>query len=121
MNRAERRKAKKNDHLYTLTVCEYYNEYDPDVVVRVTAAVHDLRSNETLEILEEWQHEHQDEDFDEFIEKWSDRVCELALKYRVNIRHITDGVPLEKCKCGCPGYMVRIITAADLAAEARCN
>ena len=108
----KRRRSRLQSEVLTLCVAAYF---DPakhvcgkeEKIVRVTAVVWDTMANKQVERLE----------FDGScsIDEVSDAVVALAVKYDVVLRQLTEPVPLEKCECGCDGYMDRIITAKDLA------
>jgi len=97
----------------TLCVAGYFDpakhvDGREEKIVRVTAVVYDTVAERQVERME----------FDGAysLDAASDEVVALAVKHDVVIRSITEPVPLEKCPCGCDGWLDRIITAADLAA-----
>jgi hypothetical protein len=102
--------APVNNHIYTLCVAAYYIEgEDPMESVRVTAVVTDLRTDRTVEIYEAWSE-------DTNIDKASDAILALSIKYKVSVTLLEAPVLLEKCPCGgCDGYLTRKITSHDLA------
>lgn len=96
----------------TLCIAAYYDpsKYilgeEPEIV-RVTAVVFDTVSNENVERLEFGNEDD--------LGKATDRIVALASKYNIPLHYLSEPVSLEKCSCGCAGWLDRIITVADLA------
>lgn len=106
--------------LYSLCLASYYApDESPDQIVRVTAVVTDLRTDQRVERIEA----SGDDDIDAF----TDRVVALSKKYDVPIIQLSEPVPLERCGCGrcdrcgqgCGGYLDRVILRKDWLAMAR--
>ena len=112
--KSKRKSVKKNKGLsekYTLTVAGYYdNESKPDEIVKITAALVDIRTDCLVELLEINCNDPNSLDFETFLEKH----VSLAKKYDAKVIILDKSVPLELCKCGCGGYEVRLVTKADL-------
>ena len=113
----KKRNRKKPAPSKTLTLC-VASYYDPTKhvcgkepeIVRATAVVYDIVACKVVERLEFNSSEHSLDDA-------TDQFVALAAKYNAVLRLISEPVPLEKCECGCDGYLDRIITAEDLAAS----
>ena len=96
---------------YTICVAGYYDPNgDPDEVVRFSAAVVDLRTDETVES------KIYKQDID--IEAATDDFALLGAKYSTGVTMLTEMVPLETCPCCPDGILLRVIRKADyLAAQ----
>jgi len=70
--------------------------YDPDAdephLVRVTAVVTDLRTNDVVDRLEASGEDDED--------TFSTAIAQMARKYRAELVRLSNPVPLEMCECG---------------------
>jgi hypothetical protein len=100
-------KKNKNKDRYVCCVTGYYDPEDDDKnIVRMTAIITDLKTDNIEDSLETFC----DEDLDVF----SDKIMNMCKKYDAMIVCCDELEPLERCKCeGCNGYIDSFITKKD--------